>query len=385
MDCRFEGTVRQIALSGTGRVKLLDGTALGGLAERVELPAATVRVGPRTLSAVLLSPSVVDVIQIDELGKSYEVSYDFRGGLLTVHIPAGKGAGPGGGFKSAVEGDGDACARVDGCQIHWPAGKDIDVLAHLDAQRLAARGPVVLTGTFPFAVLKPGEVSREVVERIALSGATGQLRGCGDAGAAVSGEDLIWSLDQSANAYLGEPIALTPEGLRVRVDAGAEPKRSPLTTRERGAAPAPATSTEAAPPAPRDGFPLPAIALGASVLLVAAVAVALRARAPSRAPRPAGATMSPAEQDALAEALMAAFPDYDKLEAMLQLKLGRNLADHAAKAGLEVVVPALVKAAIAGGWIRDLITGAHRRNPGNEKLKRFYETYIGPSEAPDGG
>ena len=75
------------------------------------------------------------------------------------------------------------------------------------------------------------------------------------------------------------------------------------------------------------------------------------------------------------EALLSAFPDYDKLEQMLRYQIDENLIAIAGDGALNTVVFNLIKWAEANGQLDKLIEGARISNPGNRALFIFEEKY----------
>jgi hypothetical protein len=87
-------------------------------------------------------------------------------------------------------------------------------------------------------------------------------------------------------------------------------------------------------------------------------------------PAAAAATFGSEHRTALHAALLKAFPSYEELQLMLRLHVnGRRLAEIIEPNKLGVVVLAILDAAEAQGWIRELIAGARASNPGNPDLK----------------
>jgi hypothetical protein len=74
------------------------------------------------------------------------------------------------------------------------------------------------------------------------------------------------------------------------------------------------------------------------------------------------------------KALASAFFNRNQLEMMLFHQLTKNLLDYAAE-GIPhpQMVRQLVAAAESEGWTDDLVAGALKANPGNPKLRAFYE------------
>ena len=79
--------------------------------------------------------------------------------------------------------------------------------------------------------------------------------------------------------------------------------------------------------------------------------------------------LSGSQRQQLQEALIDAFPDKASLERMLSFELNKNLDAIASGTSLSYVVFQLIKKAEAENWVEDLINGARRANPGNQKLK----------------
>ncbi len=74
------------------------------------------------------------------------------------------------------------------------------------------------------------------------------------------------------------------------------------------------------------------------------------------------------------KALAAAFFNRNQLEMMLFHQLNKDLLDFAAE-GIPhpEMIRQLVKASEASGWTDDLVAGALKANPGNPKLRAFYD------------
>ena len=72
-------------------------------------------------------------------------------------------------------------------------------------------------------------------------------------------------------------------------------------------------------------------------------------------------------------ALLDAFPSYKKLEMMLSFELGENLRQISDSGDFQYDVFQLIWWAKAKGRLKDLIREAYGHNPGNPKLKRFYQ------------
>ena len=79
--------------------------------------------------------------------------------------------------------------------------------------------------------------------------------------------------------------------------------------------------------------------------------------------------LSGQQRKQLQEALLDAFPDKASLEEMLSFELDRNLNEIALEGNLKQIVFQLIRTAQAENWIEDLINGARRANPGNQRLK----------------
>ena len=79
--------------------------------------------------------------------------------------------------------------------------------------------------------------------------------------------------------------------------------------------------------------------------------------------------LSGQQRKQLQEALIDAFPDKASLERMLSFELSKNLGVIASEGNLSQIVFQLIKTAQAENWIENLINGARRANPGNQKLK----------------
>jgi Effector-associated domain 1 len=73
-------------------------------------------------------------------------------------------------------------------------------------------------------------------------------------------------------------------------------------------------------------------------------------------------------------ALIDAYPSYDHLEMLLTIQLSKSFADIAGTGALRLCAFKLVKAAMSGGWLPDLITAAIAEQPGNAKLRAWIES-----------
>jgi hypothetical protein len=85
---------------------------------------------------------------------------------------------------------------------------------------------------------------------------------------------------------------------------------------------------------------------------------------------------------ALDEALRSAFPRRSELERMLLYKLDWRLDDFAGNGGLKEVVHQLLVHAESVGGMSALVQAAHRMNPGNPRLKSYYETHFSVPPSP---
>ncbi|MDF5729346.1 MAG: effector-associated domain EAD1-containing protein [Rhizonema sp. PD38] len=79
------------------------------------------------------------------------------------------------------------------------------------------------------------------------------------------------------------------------------------------------------------------------------------------------------ERCELSEALLDAYPSYNPLEIMVSFQLEENLEAIAGRGKLEEVVFKLINWAGSQGKLRCLIEAAYEKNPGNLKLKAFYQ------------
>lgn len=79
----------------------------------------------------------------------------------------------------------------------------------------------------------------------------------------------------------------------------------------------------------------------------------------------------------LHDALVEAFPTYDKLRMMVKYQLGKNLATIAKEGPLPEVVFALIEQAESEGWVVALVDGAAAENPGNEALHAVAQQMMG--------
>ena len=79
--------------------------------------------------------------------------------------------------------------------------------------------------------------------------------------------------------------------------------------------------------------------------------------------------LSGQQRKQLQEALLDAFPDKASLEQMLSFELEKNLGVIASEGNLSQKVFQLIRTAQAENWIEDLIDGARRANPGNQRLE----------------
>lgn len=83
---------------------------------------------------------------------------------------------------------------------------------------------------------------------------------------------------------------------------------------------------------------------------------------------PAIAPPDPGRRRLLA-ALAHAYPDYDRVNVMLNVWVGASLANVCAPAALDTVWWEVLSRAEAGGWDDRLRCGAWRGNPGNPQLR----------------
>ncbi len=79
--------------------------------------------------------------------------------------------------------------------------------------------------------------------------------------------------------------------------------------------------------------------------------------------------LSGSQPKQLQEALIDAFPNKASLEQMLFFELNKNLNEIVSEGNLRQKVFELIKKAEAENWVEDLINGARRANPGNQRLK----------------
>lgn len=84
--------------------------------------------------------------------------------------------------------------------------------------------------------------------------------------------------------------------------------------------------------------------------------------------------LSGSEQRKLLEALLAAYPSFDDLRAMVMFQLEVNLEAISGSGKLRSVGFNLLTWATARGKLESLIMGAYEENPDNPQLKEFYET-----------
>lgn len=77
----------------------------------------------------------------------------------------------------------------------------------------------------------------------------------------------------------------------------------------------------------------------------------------------------------LLDALLSAFPTYDKLEQMARFQLSENLASLVGGGTQTDMIFRLIGWAEANGNLDILVQGARRSNPGNPALKEFEEKY----------
>jgi hypothetical protein len=89
--------------------------------------------------------------------------------------------------------------------------------------------------------------------------------------------------------------------------------------------------------------------------------------------------------EALRDALKSAFPTWDDLDMMVEFELSSRLDDLVGRGPMNVVTLNLVRWARTEGRLDDLLTGALRRKPGNQALKRFaYEISLSSDALPAG-
>ncbi|WP_007514872.1 effector-associated domain EAD1-containing protein [Pseudofrankia saprophytica] len=96
------------------------------------------------------------------------------------------------------------------------------------------------------------------------------------------------------------------------------------------------------------------------------------------------AAMGGGERQALRAALLAAFPARARLEELLD-RIDRQVELYAAESvPLRDVVLAVVKVALAEGWLARLMAEAAAMNPGNGQLAAVVDRYRGTSGPPRG-
>lgn len=148
-----------------------------------------------------------------------------------------------------------------------------------------------------------------------------------------------------------------------------------------GAPPGPGSSTPspgAAPPTPR------AAASPTRQSVQSAQPVIRPAQSPLQS-QPAGAPGAVDGQrlGVLADALVDAFPTVDRLERMLLYRANRHLESITTRSGVPTKVYDVLVDANSSGWLGDLVLAARESNPGNGKLARVAETFVGiPTVAP---
>jgi len=81
------------------------------------------------------------------------------------------------------------------------------------------------------------------------------------------------------------------------------------------------------------------------------------------------------ESEEFKNALLDAYPSSSQLAQMLYFRLKKSLSAIIEGKSLEETIFQLIVTAEAQGWIEQLVIAAHKYNPGNELLKRFYQSY----------
>src|SRR5438105_2450515 len=81
------------------------------------------------------------------------------------------------------------------------------------------------------------------------------------------------------------------------------------------------------------------------------------------------------QYQALAEALLDAFRTTKALEFMVRVELGQRLDDYT-EGPRQTRVTMLIDHAEERGITGELVAGAHRSNPGNERLREFHDGYF---------
>ena len=89
--------------------------------------------------------------------------------------------------------------------------------------------------------------------------------------------------------------------------------------------------------------------------------------------------------EALRDALVSAFPQYDDLKSMVLFELNERLQTHVERGPMNRVATDLIEWAEAKGRLDELIAGARVQNPGNLALRRFAVEISLTSDAPPAG
>jgi Effector-associated domain 1/Trypsin-like peptidase domain len=89
--------------------------------------------------------------------------------------------------------------------------------------------------------------------------------------------------------------------------------------------------------------------------------------------------------EALRDALVSAFPNYNVLKAMVLFELNERLQTHVDRGPMNTVVEDLIEWAESEGKLDALIAGARAQNPGNLALQQFAVEVSLTSDAPPGG
>jgi hypothetical protein len=91
------------------------------------------------------------------------------------------------------------------------------------------------------------------------------------------------------------------------------------------------------------------------------------------------------QQEALRDALVSAFPNYDELKMMLFFELNEKLQKYVERGPMNRVAMDLIEWAEAQGKLEELIAGARAKNPGNVALRRFAVEVSLTSDTPPQG
>lgn len=87
-------------------------------------------------------------------------------------------------------------------------------------------------------------------------------------------------------------------------------------------------------------------------------------------------SLTPEQQTALRDALLAAYPTEKDLEMMLSDRLGHSLVQLVAPGPLRSQVFELIKVAVADGWDEDLVCFGHAEKPRSPKLRQFMQDHF---------